>query len=218
MSRRKDVQQRMARFHSLSPERERQLVEQVWRGDRGALGELLGAYHKPVYHQCLRMLGNPEDAADVAQDALMKAVQHVDDFRGGSRFGTWLFRITMNLTISHLRKSKVRSAVSLDGPVGSTSQAAPLREMIAARNEPEPAHRVQQEEDVEQLTAAIGQLEPNLRAVLLLRDLQGMDYQEIAAVVGVPVGTVKSRLFRARLGLRQALVADSTREPMANDE
>lgn len=208
----------MAKNHPLSPERERQLVGQVRQGSRGALGELLGAYHRPVYHQCLRMLGNAEDAADVAQDALLKAATHVDSFKGDSRFGTWLYRIVMNLSISHLRKRKVRQAVSLDMEMaGGQDQASSLKGMIEQRREPTPESRVETQEQVGQVMAALQQLDVTLRSVILLRDLQDMDYQEIADVVGVPIGTVKSRLFRARVALRQALAGRSENEPRLAD-
>lgn len=197
----------------LSPERERQLVTLIQRGDRGALGELLGAYHKRVYHVCLRMVRQREDAEDLAQEVLMRAVKHIDSFRGGSRFSTWLFRIAMNLSISHLRKMKLRKAGSLESTVGGEDQAAPLKSMIADDREPGPGYRVETDEQIERLGRAIGQLDPSLRSVILLRDLQDMDYQQMAEVLSVPLGTIKSRLFRARLALRQALEADEIAPP-----
>ncbi len=191
----------------LSVERERQLVTLVQRGDRGAMGELLWAYHKRIYHTCLRMVGNASDAADLAQDTFMKAVQHVDSFEGGSRFSTWLFRIAVNVSISHLRKAKLRRSASLDQETGGEdeNQASPLKTIIASDREPAAEQRVETSEQVERLLEVLETLDYNLRSVIVLRDLQGMDYQEIAEVLTVPVGTVKSRLFRARLALRQAV-------------
>jgi len=200
----------MAHRQPLSPKRETQLIAQVRRGDRGALGELLGAYHRQVYHVCLRMVSHPEDAADVTQDALAKAIEHIDSFKGDSKLSTWLFRIAMNLSISHLRKRKVRKAASLEtagqqGDDGYDDQATSLKSMMIDGREPAPDHRVETDEQVERLHEAIGELDEDLRAAILLRDLQDMDYQQIAEVMGIPVGTVKSRLFRARLALRQKL-------------
>ena len=189
----------------LSPEREKFLVEAVQSGDRGALGELLGAYQKRIYHVCLRMVSHPEDAADLTQEALMRAVKHVDGFRRGSRFSTWLMRIAMNLSISHLRKTAVRRAVSLERPAGAADQAASLKDLVVSDREPSPTSGVEKQEQMEKLGWALGRLDPPLRSIILLRDLQGMDYQQIAEVLSVPVGTVKSRLFRARLALRRAL-------------
>ncbi len=207
----------MTKHHRLSPQREKQLVDQVRRGNRGALGELLGAYHRSVYHQCLRMLGNAEDAADVAQDAMMKAVQHIDSFRGNSRFGTWLYRIVMNLSISQLRRRKVRQATSLETPVAGEDQASELKSMLRQQREPDPDQRVETDEQVDQVMAALEQLDAPLRSVILLRDLQDMDYTQIAEVVGVPVGTVKSRLFRARVALRQALAQQGENRQRISD-
>lgn len=201
----------MPRNPLLSPERERQLVDLIQRGDRGALGELLGVYHKRVYHVCLRMVGNTEDAADLTQEALMRAVKHVDGFRGGSSFATWLLRIAMNLALSHLRRGKLRHAVSLDQDYGSGDQAAPLKNLIASNREPSASQSVEKQEQISLLTAALEHLELPLRSIILLRDLQGMDYQQIAEVLSVPVGTVKSRLFRARLALRRALDGSAVR-------
>ncbi|MBI1368852.1 MAG: sigma-70 family RNA polymerase sigma factor [Planctomycetes bacterium] len=196
----------MASHPILSPERERQLVDQVQRGDRGALGELLGAYHKRVYHVILRMVSNTEDAADLTQEVLLRAIKHADHFKGEAKFSTWLLRIAMNLAISHLRRSRVRQAVSLEHEIaGGADQATPLKNLISQQREQTPAHGVETQEQLAHLAQALDQLDPSLRSVILLRDLQGMDYQQIAEVLSVPLGTVKSRLFRARLALRSAL-------------
>ncbi len=189
----------------LNLDRERQLVGQVHGGDRGALGELLNAYHKRVYHVCLRMVGKPEDAADLTQEALLRAIRHIDEFKGNSRFGTWLMRIAMNLSISHMRKRRTRGAVSLEHPVGTGEGAAALRTVLSSDREPAPSSGVETREQVTRLTAAIEEIDVDLRSVLVLRDLQGMDYQGIAETLTLPIGTVKSRLFRARLALRQAM-------------
>ncbi len=206
----------MAHQPPLSQKRERQLIEQVRRGDRGALGELLGAYHRKVYHLCLRMVSNPSDAADLTQEVLLKAIQHVDSFHERSRFGTWLYRIAMNLSISHLRKRKVRQAASLDACVAGAAdgqaanpgdQATTLKSLIADDSEPSPDQSVETSEQVARVLAGVDRLDESLRAVILLRDLQEMDYAQIAEVLSVPIGTVKSRLFRARLALRQEMAA-----------
>ncbi len=200
----------------LTPEREKQLVHKVQRGDRGALGELLAAYHKRIYHQCLRMIGNSDDAAEITQDAMMKAVQHVDGFHAKSRFSTWLFRIAMNLAISHLRRAKVRRAMSLDDNT-KLNQATPLKAIIASNREQNPQQCVENNEQHGLLLDAVSQLDVSLRAVILLRDLQDMDYKSISDVLGLPIGTVKSRLFRARLSLRQMLVKDASSEAEVSD-
>ena len=200
----------MAHQPPLSEKREAQLIDLARAGDRGAMGELLTAYHRQVYHVCLRMVSHAEDAADLTQDTLLKAAKNLDSFRGGSRFRTWLFRIAMNQSISHLRKRKVRMTVSLDQPVESDgglegTQAGQLRSMIAEDREPGPDQSVETNEQIAIVLAAVDRLDESLKAVILLRDLQDMDYQQIADVLNIPVGTVKSRLFQARLALRAEL-------------
>jgi len=192
----------------MNAKRERQLLEQLRQGDQAALGELLGAHQKQVYHVCLRMVSNPDDAAELAQDVLLRAVQHIDEFRSGSKVGTWLVRIAMNLSISHLRRRKVRRAASLESEVGGADggdQARELKQMIADGREPQPHDRVEQDEQVGRLLESVDRLDESLKSVIVLRDFEQMDYQGMAEVLGVPVGTVKSRLFRARLALRMDL-------------
>ncbi|MEX2671989.1 MAG: sigma-70 family RNA polymerase sigma factor [Phycisphaeraceae bacterium] len=194
----------------LTPEHEKQLLALLQRGDRGALGELLSAYQHRIYHVCLRMVSSADDAAELAQDTLLRAVQHVDSFKGDAKFSTWLTRIAMNLSISHLRKAKLRNAVSLDHQHAATNgEAQPLRDLIHQNHEPSPHSRVENSEQLDRLAGAMDAIDPALRSVILLRDLQGMDYQQIAEVLSVPVGTVKSRLFRARLALRKVMEAPS---------
>jgi RNA polymerase sigma-70 factor (ECF subfamily) len=202
----------MAQNPLLSPERERQLVRAVQAGDRGPLGELLCAYQKRVFHVCLRMVSDREDAAELTQEALLRAVQHIENYKRTSSFSTWLIRIAMNLSISHLRKRRVRSAASLDGTVEGEDQATALKSAIASEREPEPGQSVQQQEHVQLLEAALEALDPALRSVIVLRDLQEMDYKHIAEVLAVPVGTVKSRLFRGRLALRREMEGSASGE------
>lgn len=196
----------MGQSQILSAERERQLIDLVRRGDQGALGELLLAYHKRIYHICLRMVSRPEEAADLTQDTLLRAVQHVHDFKADSRIATWLIRIAMNLCISHLRKRKRRQAASIDA--SADEDAAPLRLSLASNRELSPPASVENKEQCRRLALAIESLDVELKSVLLLRDIQDMDYQQIAEALGLPIGTVKSRLFRARLALRTALESE----------
>ena len=196
----------------MPPRTEPQIVEAVMRGDKVALGQLLQLYQSPLYNVCLRMLGNADDAAEITQDAMLKVIEHVKDFHGQSDVSTWMIRIAMNLCISHLRKRKLRMATSLDGTSGggrdngSDDQTTPLRQEIADHREPPPDSGVQQRELIRHLHTALGTLDEDFRSVLVLRDIQEMDYQQIAAVLALPVGTVKSRLFRARLALRHEML------------
>jgi RNA polymerase sigma-70 factor, ECF subfamily len=189
---------------------EPQLLSRIMRGDRGALGELLVHYQHRLYNVCLRMVGNRDDAAEVAQDTLLKVVEHIRDYNGQCAISTWMIRIAMNLSISHLRKRRLRRTASLEGTTGPAGgngedQGTALREQIANPREPGPHQSVQQREMIGHLHQSLTRLDDDFRAVLVLRDIDELDYQEIADVLGVPVGTVKSRLFRARLALREEM-------------
>jgi len=207
----------------MSPPPDDQLLDAIHRGQTGALGRLVEAYQDVVFNVCYRMLGNREDAADAAQDTLVKVVEAIEGFRGQSQLSTWIVRVAMNQSITALRKRKVRRAVSLEANSGSASQngdagadAQPSgdgwRGAISDWREPSPSQRVETQEMVDHLHVALGQLDESFRAILVLRDIEQMDYHQIGQVLELPRGTVKSRLFRARLALRQKLEAmDITR-------
>ncbi len=164
------------------------------------------AHQQRVYAVALRMLGNPHEAEEIAQDAFVRAFQSLDGFRGESSLGTWVIAIAMNLCRNRRRgwlRRKQVIAGSLDEPLSEdseetrgdqTSDTAPGPEEIAARRERERL-----------LLEALQQLDSDHRSVVVLRDLHGMDYAEIAKALECPEGTVKSRLSRARLALRGIL-------------
>jgi len=198
------------------------LVAAARRGEPGAMDRLLRAHQQRVYRVCLRMLSNPDDAAEVSQDALVKVIESLADFRGEARFSTWITRIAMNQSITRLRRRRVRDAVSLDAPspnraracdgAGGRDQASALRLHLAETREPDPASRVEREDEVRAVIEALAELEAGYRAVLVLRDVEQMDYQGIGEALELPVGTVKSRLCRARLALRHELIRRRERQ------
>ncbi|MEX0654690.1 MAG: sigma-70 family RNA polymerase sigma factor [Phycisphaeraceae bacterium] len=199
-------------------------LDRIRDGDTSAMGELLSAYQGRLFNVCLRMLSNRDDAAEATQEAMLKIIQHIDSFRGRSQLSTWMIRIAMNQATTRLRQRQRRPTFSLDGRghangrahrVGGDDQASGLREVLSDSREPEPGAGVEKEELRRQLQTALGTLEEEFRAVLVLRDIDGMDYQQIADVLETPVGTVKSRLFRARLAMRQQLQAMEDR-PRSN--
>ncbi len=194
--------------HAMDRTREAQLVQHVMDGDRAALGDLLEKYKDRLYNVVLRMVGSRDEAVDVAGQAMLNIIQGIDSYRGPAAISTWMIRIAMNTSISHLRKRRLRQVISLDGSDRSDheDQSTPLREQLANQREPAPDQNVQDREMVGLLQAAIGRLEEQFRSVLVLTDIDEMDYQQIAMVLSVPVGTVKSRLFRARLSLRHAML------------
>lgn len=186
------------------------LVNRARLGDHTALGDLLGSQQHRIYNVVLRMVSHRDDAAEITQETMLKIVEHIGQFRGDADFTTWAMRIAMNLSYSQLRKRRVRQAISLDTPAGAAGgphddQLTPLREQIVNPREPGPAARVQMKEMAHRLQTAMDNLQDDLRAVLVLRDIDEMDYEQIAAALEVPLGTVKSRLFRARLAMREEL-------------
>ncbi len=191
--------------------RELQLVEAHRRGVASATAELLGAYQRRIYAVCYRMVRHPDDADDLTQDAMVKVLEGLDTYHGRSQLSTWIIRVTMNCCLSHLRKQKVRRHGSLEELSGSGESAG----VGAVRGELSPLARVEQAERQALLLRLLRGLDPQMRAVLVLRDMQDLDYAQIGEVMDVPVGTVKSRLFRARAALRAAAEQklDSTSDP-----
>ncbi len=174
------------------------------------MGELLGNYRNRLFNVALRMVNHEEDAAELTQDAMLKIVEHLHEYDGRSQLSTWMIRITMNLSISHLRKRKLRRTTSLDagegpGLSGGSEVSNPLSDRIETENELPPPQCVEKSEMLDHLQGAMDRLDEEFRSVLVLRDINEMDYREIAQILEVPVGTVKSRLFRARLALREQM-------------
>lgn len=170
-----------------------------WRlGSQDALETLFQRYERRIFGICYRMLGNPEVAADVAQDAFLRMYEGLSGFDGRARFSTWSIRVTLNCVYSHLRRERLRRHAPLPEP-GDTRDPR--------SKEPSPAQGVELSGLRRDVLAALGVIDLDARAILVLRDLQGLDYADIAEVIGTPIGTVKSRLFRARAALRESLEA-----------
>lgn len=186
-------------------------------GDRGAWGDLLKRYQDRLFAVCLRMVGDRDRAADLTQDAFVKILQGLESWDGRSRLSTWMIRVTMNVCLSHLRAAKLRRTTSLDAPVTATQTRGERLGDVrrpdggyggsrgAAAGEPGAGEGVEQREQKRRLLAALAGLDPEQRSIIVLRDVQGLDYEQIAAALGTAVGTVKSRLFRARLALRELM-------------
>ncbi|MBX9583653.1 MAG: sigma-70 family RNA polymerase sigma factor [Gemmataceae bacterium] len=156
-------------------------------------------YQARLYNAAVRVVAHPDDAADVVQEAFLNAFQALPSFKGDSEFFTWLYRIAFNAAVS-LRRKK-RPLASLDA--GSSDEFLP--EPADRSEDVRPGAALERTEDERQLYAALDRLSEEHRAVLLMKDIDGLKYEEIAAVLGVPVGTVRSRLHRARLELRGLL-------------
>jgi RNA polymerase sigma-70 factor (ECF subfamily) len=184
-----------------------QLVEAIRAGNMQAWPALISRYQDRLFSTCLRMVHNRELAADLTQDAFVKVIQHINSFDGRAKFSTWLIRITMNVCLSRLRAEKVRRAASLDTLHDSSNNQTDSFQRFDFEQTKEPAagSSVELHEDQERVLSALRLLEPDQRAVLILCDCRGLSYEQISEVLGVAVGTVKSRLFRARTALRDAV-------------
>jgi RNA polymerase sigma-70 factor (ECF subfamily) len=186
---------------------DQQTLSQLKRGNYAAMEQVVHRYQDRLYVTVLRMVNHPEDAADLVQETFVRAMQNIARFEGKSTLYTWLFRIAINLALSHRRAGRYRTAVSLDGAPAADDdaqvnrQAARLR--LAQETEPDPAQSAQERMDYESLVGALARLEPDFRAVIVLRDIEECDYEQMAQILEVPVGTIKSRLFRARSALRE---------------
>ncbi len=182
------------------------LVERTRSGDMQAFGALVAKYQDRVFNMVYRMCGRREDAEELAQEAFLKALEKITQFRSQSSFYTWLFRIAANLVISHRRRSgRIRFHTLDPSDSDGESQAGALTAQMAARREKSPAAAVASAETQLMVTAALEELDDEMRLVVLLRDGEDMEYAEIADVLNTPVGTVKSRLHRARNELREKL-------------
>ncbi len=178
------------------------LVRRVQAGEPHAYTELVRKYQDRVFNACLRICGQREDAADLTQDAFLKAFAAIDEFRGASAFYTWIFRIAVNLSISHQRRQRQRATIPLDGQPGDRAAAARIEPAAPAT---EPSAGLEATETRAQVAAALASLDDEHRAAVVLRDIEGCDYQEIADILELPLGTVKSRIFRGRMALRARL-------------
>ena len=182
-------------------EDEHALVLAAKAGDVAAFEELVNRYERKIFRLAQNITGNREDAEDAMQDAFLKSYAHLRDFQGDSRFYTWLVRIAVNESLMRLRKRKPNQ-ISLDEPVGTDDDIMP-REVEDWG--PSPEQRYAQTELQQILNKAIENLDPAYRTVFVLRDVEELSTEETAALLGISVPAVKSRLLRARLKMRERL-------------
>lgn len=185
---------------------ETMLVQRCRRRENAAFDEVVSRHKGRIHSYISRMLGGSEDAEDLTQEVFVRMYQSLDSFRSEASLNTWLFRIANNLCIDHFRRNKKHRAIaySLDEPqTAGGDEGGAGREISDTAHEPYRA--LANLELSERLESAIGALPDKLRAVLILHDVEDVPYDEIARIVGCPLGTVKSRLFNARAQLRQKL-------------
>jgi RNA polymerase sigma-70 factor, ECF subfamily len=182
------------------------LVRRCIAGDTAAWEEIVQNYNRRIYNICYRFAGSGNDAEDLTQEVFIKMYRTLSSYDPSKgAFVTWVTTITRNLLVDHFRKTKQdRQTDSLDAPVSSQEDAQPLSEQIQDQSAPPDSH-VRNRELGETVHAALAKLSPELREAVILRDLQDFDYKEIATVLKVPEGTVKSRINRGRAELARLL-------------
>jgi len=178
------------------------LVGFAQEGERRAFSELVQRHQMRVYHTVFGMVGNRDDADDLAQLVFIKAFRSLHRFKGQSQFSTWLYRISINCCLDWIKSQKRKSGVKMDDDWWDRQADSEALFVGAVETD----RRVEQVEIREVLGRVMNQMAPVFRSVLVLREINGLSYDEIAKVEGCSVGTVKSRLFRARAQLRSLLV------------
>lgn len=183
------------------------LVAQAQRGVSEAFAELVTRYQDRVYNTCYRLCHDPAEAADLTQGTFLKALESLPRFEARSSFYTWLFRIAVNLAFSQRRDRQRRRTVPLDDP--DESGRADGRAPPAAPHDA--AQELEQRETRERVAGALARLDPEFRAAVVLKDIEDLDYATIAEILEVPIGTVKSRIYRGRMMLREMLTEERTK-------
>ncbi|HEV2947821.1 MAG TPA: sigma-70 family RNA polymerase sigma factor [Gemmataceae bacterium] len=187
---------------------EHRLIEQCRKGHTAAFGELVRRYQDRLFNTVYRLVDSTEDAQDVVQEAFLHAYQSLDRFKGDAQFFTWLYRIAVNSAISLQRKQ--RTTVHLGdnrGGKGSVPEPHDLSEFS------QPDQALERADEERRIQSALNRLSAEHRAVLILKDLEDQKYETMAEILQVPIGTIRSRLHRARLELREVLEKMEVRSP-----
>lgn len=179
-----------------------ELIERARAGEPGAFEELFMRHRNQIYSLSYRMTGNASDAEDLCQDVFLVAMRKIGSFQGRSSFSTWLYRVAVNRSKDFLRKRKRNPEIPHDEEMGEPVPAASER---AKERDSGPENKAMQSEAQDLVRSALAQLPPSLRAPLVLHELEGYEYSEVANMLHIPVGTVKSRIFRARVKLAEIL-------------
>ena len=179
------------------------LVRRCQAGDSRAFDELVSKYRTRVYAMIYHLVHNEQDAWDLAQDGFLKAWKSLDRFRFQSSFYTWLYRIMTNVAIDWLRKKQIQGTQEFDDTIG-LHEMEPCSD-LAPKSEPHPIKKLERGEVRQRIDAAIAKLSPEHRTVILLKEMEDLQYHEIAETVGCSIGTVMSRLFYARKKLQTLL-------------
>jgi RNA polymerase sigma-70 factor, ECF subfamily len=187
---------------------DRRLITETMRGKTASFGLLVRRYQDRLFNAVLRVTDNADDAADVVQETFINAYQSLNSFKGESEFFTWLYRIAFNAAISQRRKKKATLSFDLSPNGDRGGHGDRIHEPADESEDSRPEAALERSEDELRLQAALNKLSPEHRVVLVLKDIDGQRYEDIADVLDVPIGTVRSRLHRARLELRDLLEDD----------
>jgi len=191
-----------------SVEEDRELLSRAQAGDMSAFEALVGRHEEKVYGLALRMTRSEADAAEIAQDTFLSAYQHLAEFRGEAAFGSWVHRIAANNALMRLRRQKVVDMVSDDELAGPEfTERGSLADGPESDWSKRADDKILEDELGRAIQAATDALPEGYREVFLLKDVEGLSYEEISEMVGISIPAVKSRLHRARLALREAIDA-----------
>jgi RNA polymerase sigma-70 factor (ECF subfamily) len=185
------------------------LIERWRRGDISAIERLVGKYQGRIYNLILKICANPDSAAELTQDTFVKIIETIDRFESRSSFYTWAFRIAVNLALNYCKRKTTVRWTSLDAETVADDEQTKqsLAAILQDEKSPDPSQIAENRELCRLVQAALDKLDDEQKTIIVLRDIEGMDYAQIAEVLVVELGTVKSRLSRARAALRHLLEA-----------
>lgn len=184
---------------------EKLLVKKAQKGDHKAFEQLIEEHFKKIYNIAYRMTGNPDDASDMTQEVMIKLFRNIGSFKGDSKFSTWVYRVTTNTCLDELKKNRRHSHTSLNTEydTGDGEIACEVED-----TSPTPEEMTEKRELRSMVADAVQRLSPDHRAAIVLRDIKGFSYDEIAKILSCSEGTVKSRISRARASLKEVLEKD----------
>jgi RNA polymerase sigma-70 factor (ECF subfamily) len=183
-------------------ENEKKLVEKAKSGDIKAFEKLIEDHQKKVFNIALRMIGDYDEASELAQEAFLKAYKSIKSFKGDSLFSTWIYKITTNVCLDEIRRKKKKKLISLDEDI--EHDGSEFKRQIKDHS-PGPESLAENNELKRMVKESINLLPEDYKIVIVLRDIQGFSYEEISRIIKCPIGTVKSRINRARRALKKIL-------------
>lgn len=197
----------------MTDHREKDLIAKAKQGDMQAFEALILKHEKIVYNVALRMMDHSEDAKDISQEVFLKAYRNIKNFDERAAFSTWLYRITYNTCIDEMRKRKGKQSYSLEEEM--ENEEGSMQRQIADEGET-PEESILREEQKSEIIQALESLSAEHKAAIILRDIKGLSYEEIAEILDLSLGTVKSRISRARNQLKSEILKSRERNTKSN--